>query len=74
MTGGIFMNIDIRWDEEAKVWFAVNEKLGLALESESYDALIKRVKCAIPELAELNNIQTDTPFYLCTERQQVVCA
>ncbi len=46
----------ITWDGEAEVWIATSEDIiGLALESESRDLLVKRVKDAIPELLELNN-------------------
>ncbi len=48
--------IELFWDDEASVWVAVGEQIGLALESESYDALIQRVKIAAPEMAELNNV------------------
>ncbi len=49
--------IRIFWDNEAQVWVAVGEGIGLALESGSYDALIERVKYAAPEMAELNGIK-----------------
>lgn len=47
--------VNIMWDEEAKVWIAVCNNLGLALESESYDKLISRVIEAAPEMALLHN-------------------
>ena len=50
------MQINISWDKEACVWIAECEKLGLVLESGSYDALLERVKTAILELIELNHI------------------
>ena len=43
------------WDGEAEVWVATSEDVpGLVLESGSFDALLERVKYAIPELNELN--------------------
>ena len=43
------------WDAEADVWVATSEDVpGLVLESGSFDALLERIKYAIPELAELN--------------------
>jgi hypothetical protein len=43
------------WDREAEVWVATSEDVpGLVLESGSFDALLERVKYAIPELNELN--------------------
>lgn len=50
--------IDVRiiWDEEAKVYVAVGDKIGLVLESESYDRLLERIRIAAPEMMELNHI------------------
>ena len=67
------MQINISWDKEACVWIAECEKLGLVLESGSYDALLERVKIAIPELIELNHI-TERTFVITTKQQEVVCA
>ncbi|MDR1452811.1 MAG: DUF1902 domain-containing protein [Candidatus Margulisbacteria bacterium] len=47
-------NIALVWDEEAQVWLAKNDQIPLAMESGSFDALIERVKTAVPELLELN--------------------
>ncbi len=48
--------IDILWDSDACVWVATSKDVpGLVLESGSYDALIERVRYAIPELLELNS-------------------
>ena len=47
--------INIIWDSEAAVYVATSEDVpGLVLESGSLDALIERVKTAVPELLELN--------------------
>ena len=49
--------IDLLWDNEACVWVATSEDediKGLVLESGSFDALIERIKIAVPELLELN--------------------
>ncbi len=49
--------VTLNWDNEAKVWYALSDDVpGLALESPSYDKLIDRVKSAVTELLELNNI------------------
>ena len=40
------------WDEG--MWYTKCEELGLTLESGSFDALVERVKIAVPEMAELN--------------------
>lgn len=48
--------IKLLWDNDANVWVATSEDIpGLVLESGSYDALLERVRFAIPELLELNN-------------------
>ncbi len=48
--------INLIWDNEANVWIATSDDVeGLVLESGSLDALIERVRFAIPELLELNN-------------------
>lgn len=44
------------WDTESSVWTATSPDVaGLCLESGSLDALIEKVKIAIPELIELNS-------------------
>jgi len=47
-------DIDMSWDGEAGVWYAVCDSIPLALESNSFDALIERVKIAAYEILELN--------------------
>lgn len=47
--------IKMSWDGEAAVWIATSDDVpGLVLESESLDALFKKVRTAVPELLELN--------------------
>ncbi len=46
------------WDNEAAVWVATSNELpGLVLESGSFDALVEKVKFAVPELLEANNVK-----------------
>jgi hypothetical protein len=46
----IFLN----WDDEARVWVSESEDIpGLVLESGSLDALVEKVKMAVPDLLEL---------------------
>ncbi len=54
--GGIMSyRVKMLWDAEANVWVATSEDVpGLVLESGSFDALLERIKYAIPELIELN--------------------
>jgi hypothetical protein len=47
--------IKMTWDPDALVWVAESDDVpGLVLESGSFDALVERVKAAVPELLELN--------------------
>jgi hypothetical protein len=63
-------NVDLIWDAEALVWVATSEDIpGLALESGSLDALIERIRFAVPELLELNGIiQKEYPVRFRSER------
>lgn len=46
-------NVKLTWDSEASVWVATSDDVpGLVLELNSYDALIEKVKVAIPELLD----------------------
>ena len=50
--------ISVTWDDEAQVWIATSEDLkGLVLECGSLDALIERVRVAVPELLEIQGDQ-----------------
>ena len=52
--------IKFQWDDEASVWIATSKDVpGLVLESGSFDALIERVKIAIPELIKLNGAESE---------------
>lgn len=66
--------INIIWDNEYKVWIATSDDIpGLVLESDSYDVLINKIKYAIPELFELNNIQNNKiNLIFITNRQEEV--
>ena len=51
--------IQFMWDNEAQVWVATSDDVpGLVLESGSFDALVERVRYAVPELLELNSNTT----------------
>ena len=52
--------IEINWDEEAGVWYAVCDDIPIALESNSFDALIARTKIAAYEILELNGGLADS--------------
>jgi len=48
--------IKINWDNEAGVWIATSDDVrGLVLESGSIDALMERVRYAVPDLLQENN-------------------
>jgi hypothetical protein len=45
------LTIDVRWDGEASVWYAVSRnKTGLATESDSLDGLRERILSVLPDL------------------------
>ena len=48
--------VELRWDDEACVWYAACDSVPIAMESGSFDALIERVKAAVPEILELNGM------------------
>ena len=65
--------ITFHWDQEAAVWIATSVDVpGLVLESGSFDALVERVKLAVPELINLNGKAADFRLSYITEREDVV--
>jgi predicted RNase H-like HicB family nuclease len=61
----------LTWDEEAYVWLASSEDVpGLALEGGSLDALMERVKYAVPDLLDLKD--TDIKINFKAERLAAV--
>ncbi len=68
--------IVFRWDPEEAVWIATsNDVPGLVLESGSFDALVERVKQAVPELVKLNSSgPQDFKLSFFTEREDQVLA
>ena len=68
--------IKFHWDSEAAVWIATSDDVpGLILESGSFDALIQKVRIAVPELLQMNGA-TPTEYRLdyTTNRSDVVAA
>jgi len=49
----IRISIDVCKDDEAHVYYATSDDIGLAVESDSLDALMKEIALALPELLEL---------------------
>jgi len=66
--------ITFSWDDEASVWIAESQDIpGLILESGSFDALVERVKIAVPDLLELNRADNEqVKLHLKAERLSVV--
>jgi len=64
--------VTITFDEETSVWYAVNNDIPIALESDSLDVLIKRVKLAVPELLELNGRNHEHTVLHFTMEQEAV--
>lgn len=51
--------VNLIWDNEANVWIATSEDIpGLVLESGSFDALVERVRFAVPDLLAANGMDS----------------
>ena len=61
----------ISWDEDAQVWVATCDPLGIAMESESYDVLIERVIKAAPEMARENKVECSSLVFSTLNRRYV---
>ena len=66
--------INFKWGEEACVWIALSDDVpGLVLEHGSLDALMERVRFAVPELLDLNEHKAKgVDLYYTTERHERV--
>lgn len=73
MYGGMYIKVFVSYDENADVWVAECDEIGLALESGSYDALLERIKTVALGLIELNGF-TNKDIWICTKDRQIVCA
>jgi len=55
------LTIDVRWDDEASVWYAVARgKVGLATESESLDGVRDRILAVLPDLIGIDSAAETT--------------
>ena len=61
--------VNMFWDNEAGVWVAICDSLGIVLESESYDSLMERVIKAAPEMAELKHRKCSNLVFSTLNRQ-----
>jgi hypothetical protein len=52
-------DIEVSWDESAGVWCGVCDSIPIALESNSFDALVARIKIATPEILSMNGKQSE---------------
>lgn len=65
------LTIKMTWDPDACVWIAESEDVpGLVLESGSFDALLERVRFAVPELLELNHTKAPLTLAFQSERHE----
>lgn len=65
------LTIKMTWDPESCVWIAESDDVpGLVLESGSFDALLERVRFAVPELLSLNNSKAPLTLTFRSERQE----
>ncbi|RKJ61975.1 DUF1902 domain-containing protein [Roseburia sp. 1XD42-69] len=63
--------VNFTWDNEADVWTATSKDIpGLVLESGSFDALVERVRFAIPELLEFDNGAFPVSLVFTSERHE----
>lgn len=68
------VKIQLTFDDEAAVWIAKSDDVpGLVLESGSLDALIERVKIAVPELLAMNNLPSAPVIAMSAYRTVVSC-
>ena len=67
--------VSFLWDAEASVWVATSEDIpGLVLESGSFDALVERVRFAVPELLELNGLNQKPLLSFSSFRQERIAS
>ena len=67
--------VNFLWDAEASVWIATSDDIpGLVLESGSFDALVERVRFAVPELLELNGLNRKPLLSFSSYRQERIAS
>ena len=64
--------INFAWDDEAGVWTAVCDELPMAIESNSFDGLVEKVKVVAAEIHELNHAEVKVPNFLIQAERLVV--
>ncbi|MBN1242874.1 MAG: DUF1902 domain-containing protein [Spirochaetales bacterium] len=70
------LSIEVTYDEDARVWVARNDEIGLATEADTMEVLTYKLKEMIPELVELNHIDLPrpVPFTIVSRRPTVAFA
>ena len=70
------LTVQVEYDEEARVWIAQNDVLGLATEADTLEVLTYKLQEMIPELVELNEIDVPRPvaFTLVLRRPAIAFA
>ncbi len=56
------LTVDVTYDEDARVYMAQNDAFGLATDADTLEALTRKLREMIPELAELNGIDLPNAF------------
>ncbi len=65
------IKINVMWDNEACVWIAYCDEIGLAIEAGSYDALMERIRRIAPEMAQENH-KNISMYRVVTQDQQCI--
>ncbi len=66
------ITINVMWDNEASVWIAFCDEIGLATEAESYDALLERIRFMVPEMATENHKDVSQYLIVTQDRQYAI--
>jgi Domain of unknown function (DUF1902) len=66
--------IDANWDDEARVWVAVSEAIGLVTEADTVEALLAKLPGMIQDLLEDDDDgeEVEVPFELITHASVTV--
>ena len=65
--------VEVNWDWEAEVWYAVCDDIPIATESDSFDSLMDRIKTIAREVLELNGKPVkDARLYITAARMESI--
>ena len=64
--------ITLLFDDEVQKWYAQNDEIPINLEDFSLDTLISRVKMAVPEMLEINNLPQNEIYLVFKMEPQAV--